>query len=165
MISDQLLKVEETDLNFSTLKNEKPLILNRDVSVLILPSVRQNDAFHTGTIDIFSYLQEELGENEVELFAFDEEYQELALHSKAHWLGVFLVAQVVVPIFTNVMSDYISKELQAKSDDEIEVNIIIEKNNDKNIKVAYRGKAEHINSVLDKVNELSRDNEVNRHAK
>ncbi|MGH2057198.1 hypothetical protein ACRCLE_18955, partial [Acinetobacter baumannii] len=25
----------------------------------------------------------------------------------------------------------------------------IEKNNDKNIKVAYRGKAEHINSVLD----------------
>ncbi|EMU27801.1 hypothetical protein ABNIH18_13410, partial [Acinetobacter baumannii ABNIH18] len=25
MISDQLLKVEETDLNFSTLKNEKPL--------------------------------------------------------------------------------------------------------------------------------------------
>ncbi|EMU50597.1 hypothetical protein ABNIH24_07488, partial [Acinetobacter baumannii ABNIH24] len=24
MISDQLLKVEETDLNFSTLKNEKP---------------------------------------------------------------------------------------------------------------------------------------------
>ena len=42
---------------------------------------------------------------------------------------------------------------------------IIEKNNDKNIKVAYRGKAEHINSVLDKVNELSRDNEVNRHAK
>lgn len=28
MISDQLLKVEETDLNFSTLKNEKPLILN-----------------------------------------------------------------------------------------------------------------------------------------
>ncbi|HGK8678118.1 TPA: hypothetical protein ACJ81D_003066, partial [Acinetobacter baumannii] len=142
MISDQLLKVEETDLNFSTLKNEKPLILNRDVSVLILPSVRQNDAFHTGT----------------------EEYQELALHSKAHWLGVFLVAQVAVPIFTNVMSDYISNELQAKSDDEIEVNIIIEKNNDKNIKVAYRGKAEHINSVLDKVNELSRDNEVNRHA-
>ncbi len=78
---------------------------------------------------------------------------------------MFLVAQVAVPIFTNVMSDYISNELQAKSDDEIEVNIIIEKNNDKNIKVAYRGKAEHINSVLDKVNELSRDNEVNRHAK
>ncbi|KOA01725.1 hypothetical protein RR10_20200, partial [Acinetobacter baumannii] len=50
MISDQLLKVEETDLNFSTLKNEKPLILNRDVSVLILPSVRQNDAFHTALL-------------------------------------------------------------------------------------------------------------------
>ena len=96
---------------------------------------------------------------------FYDEYKELALHSKAYWLGVFLVAQVAVPTFTNVMSDYISNELQAKNGDEIDFNVIIEKKNDSNIKVTYRGDAEHINSVLDKVNELSRDKEIDKSTK
>ena len=160
MIVEESLRIEKTDLDFSFFKNEKPLILDRNVSVLILSSFTQNDAFHNGAIDIFSYLQKEIGESGVELFATDDEYKELALHSKAYWLGVFLVAQVAVPTFTNVMSDYISNELQAKNDDEIDLNIIIEKKNDSNIKVTYHGNAEHINSVLDKVNELSRGKEV-----
>lgn len=165
MIREEPLRIEKTDLDFSFFKDEKPLILDRDVSVLILPSFTQNDAFHNGTIDIFSYLQKEIGENNVELFASDDEYKELALHSKAYWLGVFLVAQVAVPTFTNVMSDYISNELQAKNGDEIDFNVIIEKKNDSNIKVTYRGDAEHINSVLDKVNELSRDKEIDKSTK
>ena len=165
MIVEEPLKIEKTDLDFSFFKDEKPLILDRDVSVLILPSFTQNDAFHNGRIDIFSYLQKEIGENNVELFASDDEYKELALHSKAYWLGVFLVAQVAVPTFTNVMSDYISNELQAKNGDEIDFNVIIEKKNDSNIKVTYRGDAEHINSVLDKVNELSRDKEIDKSTK
>ncbi|OTM59036.1 hypothetical protein B9X37_11885 [Acinetobacter pittii] len=49
MIRDETLRVEKTDLDFSFFKNEKPLILDRDISVLILPSFTQKDAFHNGT--------------------------------------------------------------------------------------------------------------------
>lgn len=64
-------------------------------------------------------------------------------------------------IFTNVISDYISNKLQAKNGDEVDINIIIEKKNASNVKVTYHGDAKHINSVLDKVNELSRDEKIN----
>ena len=36
MIREEPLKIEKTDLDFSFFKNEKPLILDRDISVLIL---------------------------------------------------------------------------------------------------------------------------------
>jgi hypothetical protein len=162
MIMKENIIIEKTDLDFSCCKAEKPLILDRDVSVLILPSLTQNDAFHNGTLEIFSYLQEEIGESDVELFASDDEYQELVLHSKSYWLGVFLVTQMAVPTFVNVMSDYISNKLQAKNGDEIELSVIIDKKDGRNIQVTYRGDAEHINHVLDKVNELSREYEIDK---
>ena len=89
MIREEPLRIEKTDLDFSFFKNEKPLILDRDISVLILPSFTQKDAFHNGTIEVFSYLQEKISPEDVELFSTDEDYKELALHSRSHWLGVF----------------------------------------------------------------------------
>lgn len=161
MIRDETLRVEKTDLDFSFFKNEKPLILDRDISVLILPSFTQKDAFHNGTIEIFSYLQEKISPEEVELFSTDEDYKELALHSRAHWLGVFLVTSLAAPIFTSVISDYISNELQAKNGDEVDFSIIIEKKSEKNIIVSYRGDAEKVNDVLNTVKELSEDEKRN----
>ncbi|KRI34104.1 hypothetical protein [Acinetobacter pittii] len=161
MIRDETLIVEKTDLDFSFFKNEKPLILDRDISVLILPSFTQKDAFHNGTIEIFSYLQEKISPEEVELFSTDEDYKELALHSRAHWLGVFLVTSLATPIFTNVISDYISNELQAKNGDEVDFSIIIEKKSEKNIIVSYRGDVEKVNDVLNTVKELSEDGKRN----
>ncbi|OUR11049.1 hypothetical protein B4R72_06885 [Acinetobacter pittii] len=161
MIRDETLRVEKTDLDFSFFKNEKPLILDRDISVLILPSFTQKDAFHNGTIEIFSYLQEKISPEEVELFSTDEDYKELALHSRAHWLGVFLVTSLATQIFTNVISDYISNELQAKNGDEVDFSIIIEKKSEKNIIVSYRGDVEKVNDVLNTVKELSEDGKRN----
>lgn len=160
MILEQLLKIENTDLNFDFFKHKKPSVLDRHTNILILPSLQQHDAFHNGTIEVFSYLQEKIGENNVEIFSSDEEYKEIALHSKAHWIGVFLIAQIAIPIFTNVISNYISDELQAKSGDEIDLNVIIENKNGNNIKVSYHGNAEYINNVLDKINTLSRGKDI-----
>ena len=161
MIKEKSLRIEKTDLDFSYFKNKKPLILDRDVSVLILPSWTEKDAFHNGTIEIFSYLQEKINQESVELFSTDEDYKELALHSRSHWLGVFLVTSLAAPIFTNVISDYISNELQAKNGDEVDFSIIIEKKSETNIIVSYRGDAEKVNDVLNTVKELSKDEQRN----
>lgn len=161
MIREEPLRIEKTDLDFSFFKNEKPLILDRDISVLILPSFNQKDAFHNGTIEVFSYLQEKISPEDVELFSTDEDYKELALHSRSHWLGVFLVTSIIAPTFTGVIGDYISNELQAKKGDEVDFSIIIEKKNESNILVSYRGDAEKVNEVLKTVKELSKDEKRN----
>ena len=73
----------------------------------------------------------------------------------------FLVTSIIAPTFTGVIGDYISNELQAKKGDEVDFSIIIEKKNESNILVSYRGDAEKVNEVLNTVKELSKDEKRN----
>ncbi|WP_180041372.1 hypothetical protein [Acinetobacter sp. YH12218] len=146
---------EEKSISFSTLKDEQPLLLDQAFDVVMLPSVYHSKAFHVGAADLFSYLKDNIGEDVVQILVSDEDYQEVGLHSKALRIGVVIITAVIAPIFTSVLSDYISNELNGSPGDELEMTVIIERPQQVNIKLDYKGDVNEVHKVLDKIKELA----------
>ena len=80
--------------------------------VLIVPSMMpaQPKAFMTGTMDMYAVLRAQMGDK-VEICIADEDYEEIELNSKTLRLGSFVVASVVLPLFLDLVGNYIYDRL------------------------------------------------------
>ena len=149
--------VEDSDISLASLADEKPELALRDVDILILPSRKDENAFYSGTLEILDYLRENSDPTTVELFSTDGEYRELLLHSADHWIGVFWVSYVVVPLFINLISAYIYDKLKARDDDYVSLKVIVSGKKGKSKAISFDGHIKNLKKALDAVSELSDD--------
>ncbi|UKK50335.1 hypothetical protein L6472_09915 [Prevotella sp. E13-17] len=80
--------------------------------VLIVPSMIQDQpkAFMVGTMDLYALLKSHLGDK-MEICIADEDYEEIELNSRTLRLGSFLVVSVALPLFLNLVGNYIYDRL------------------------------------------------------
>ena len=80
--------------------------------VLIVPSMLQDQpkAFMVGTMDLYAILKKNLGDR-IEICIADEDYEEIELNSRALRLGSFMVVSVALPLFLNLVGNYIYDRL------------------------------------------------------
>ncbi|HIC8798396.1 hypothetical protein [Aeromonas veronii] len=115
--------------------------------------------FYVGTIDLFQYVISHMPQEHSIAIACDEDqYQEIALCSKLHRLGIYIISFIAAPIFVNVISNYISGQLKASHDDQVEINIIIESKDGNTQRIEYLGSAEKFITLSDKINALVENN-------
>ena len=80
--------------------------------VLIVPSMLQDQpkAFMVGTMDLYAILKKNLGDR-IEICIADEDYEEIELNSRTLRLGSFMVVSVALPLFLNLVGNYIYDRL------------------------------------------------------
>jgi hypothetical protein len=147
-----------TDIGFKS-AIERPYIGPKRIAeltksnIVILPLENFRDdvplCFHSGTRNIFLFLKEIDG-FQPEICVEKDQYKEITLHSDELRFGTFLLTYVIAPIFVSVFSNYINKKLNAKQDDKVSLNVIVE-NKDRaggNLKISYRGSPREIEEKL-----------------
>lgn len=157
MKREEIFEIEDTDVNRNILDKAKPSLNILSSNVIILPSERESSPFYTGTIETFDYLRAEMPDDNVEIYAADEDYKELSLHSADIWLGNFWVVSIAAPIFTTVISSYIYDKLKAKDGDHITMKVIVEGKNGKSKSVRYSGDVKNLKKVIKAINDLIHD--------
>lgn len=80
--------------------------------VLIVPSMIQDQpkAFMVGTMDLYAILKKNMGDK-MEICIADEDYEEIELNSRTLRLGRFVVVSVTLPLFLNLVGNYIYDRL------------------------------------------------------
>lgn len=80
--------------------------------VLIVPSMLQDQpkVFMVGTMDLYTILKKNLGDR-MEICIADEDYEEIELNSRTLRLGSFMVVSVALPLFLNLVGNYIYDRL------------------------------------------------------
>ena len=76
--------------------------------VLIVPSMMTDSpkAFMVGTMDLYAILKAQLGDR-MEICIADDDYEEIELNSRTLRLGRFVVLSVALPLFLNIIGNYI----------------------------------------------------------
>jgi hypothetical protein len=91
--------------------------------------------FFGGAREFYMFCKEYTTNHDMDFCIEKTQYSEIDLNSIELFLGTFLITSIVVPIFVNLISDFIRRKLTHDSD-EITVNIIINnisQNNSTNI--------------------------------
>jgi len=150
-------------LGKSYLNDETRSLLN-DVDVMIVPEEEFRDyeipLFPSNMMSIYDLLKQHLN---VEAVINDEDYQEVALNSKVHRYGKYVVTAVVVPVFVSVMSNYITDKLKHESPkDEINLEIVVQNKSGKAKSIKYQGSAEDFKKVADQVKALAEEDNEHR---
>lgn len=121
-------------------------------SVLAVPTVRNGEQplFPVGSEDFISRLRELLGPDATLAVAIrNEDYSELALHSKAWRLPALFVSSVALPLVINVLANRIDKLLPGNQPgDTAEATLIIEGPSQKTLKLTYKGDPHEFGSFL-----------------
>ncbi len=120
---------------------------------IILPSHGTEDSFYSGTLDFLDYLNE--NGLKTAIYATDESYIELSLHGADHWLGKLLVNSTIVTILINLLSSYIYDELKAEQNDNIAINVVVEKKAGDSVSIDFRGTVEELGAALDEIKKFS----------
>lgn len=145
--------VEETPDSFSSWL-ARPYIseqLRKQLSkanILILPTEEFRDKseplFPEGTEGLYAYFQDNKHESlHIDILVEEENYKEFALHYDLFNVGVFLVVNIVTPIFTGLLTNYIQSKLGSKvnkADINIEL-IVVDNLKKKATRIKYKGPA------------------------
>jgi len=124
-------------------------------AVLALPHLRDDvpgAVFPDGSDAFIARFREMLGPYTTLAVAIrDEDYQELALHSRAWRLPALFVSYVALPIVLNIFSSRIDELLPGHNKgDTAEVTLFIEGENHKTLKFQYKGDPKDLGDVLSK---------------
>ncbi|HDZ3730165.1 TPA: hypothetical protein RSW61_001761 [Vibrio harveyi] len=125
----------------------------RNVKAVILPSHGSEDSFYRGTLDLLDYLNENGLSTTV--YASDDEYIELSLHGADHWIGKLFINAVTIPLFVGLLTNYVYDELEAEPDDNISINVVVERESGNTISVDFRGKVDDLTLALNEINKLA----------
>lgn len=123
-------------------------------NVLIIPyekDSKNNNIFPVGTTEMYRYLQQKSpSQVKLDIATKDEDYVEIAQHSDLVNLPTIIVAAVILPIITGLITNYIYDRL--KPDNSIvkcEIIITDEVGNSKLIK--YNGPAKEYEETMSKI--------------
>ena len=80
--------------------------------------------FFGGTREFYMFCQEHTTEQNMDFCIEKSEYLEIDLNSVELFLGTFLISSIVIPVFVNLISNFINSKLIDKND-KLTINIII----------------------------------------
>jgi hypothetical protein len=132
---------------------QRPALIR--ASVLALPHVREDGedpVFPDGSEEFLTRLRGVLGtQASLGVAIRSEDYQELALHSKAWRLPALFVTSVALPVVLNIFSARIDELLPGHSKgDTAEITLFIEGPNHKTLKLHYKGDPKDLGGFLDR---------------
>ena len=148
---------EESIIKYSkSIENQEKL---RKCSVLMLPmeNFRKQAplSFNEGFRNLYFYLQDKLGKEQIDLCIDKEKIEELSLHSDEFRLGIFLLEFIIAPTFVGLLIEYLKTRLFAKKEDTVSVDLILSNEKDpqsKNIKISYKGSPDEMeNKILNEI--------------
>lgn len=144
----------------------KGSVLSADI--LIVPSMmsKQPLAFMSGTMDMFAYLQSQLG-NRVEICIDEEKYVEIKLNSRKIRLGKFDIKGIALTLFLNILGGFIVNKCDRPVESEtvievqefqkpveVEFSIIVEDSIGRRKEFKYDGPAADYKEVSDEILKL-----------
>lgn len=123
----------------------------REANVLLLPYKEFREVrgplFPEAYSQFYDYLLENLNDSKVELCVEEEDYKEVALHDETINLGLMFLTGIVLPVVSNLISEYI-----ISSHDNKKVNVkvsFIEKEGDKYKKFDYEGDSKYLKDTIE----------------
>ncbi len=152
-------EVKKSEESFETWIN-KPFIPEklrtqlREANALIIPQEefrnKKVPLFPVGTEELFRYLKDNSDERIVTDICIDDpDYKELALHSDLLILGGFILSTVVLPVFVNLISEYVKNRwISSSSKPEIRIEVTVVKSGGDSIKCNYEGPADKYKDTI-----------------
>ncbi|WP_377701303.1 hypothetical protein [Pseudoduganella sp. UC29_71] len=131
-----------------------------DILIVPLKDFREGIpfAFHQDTIAVARFLGKALsGKASLEVLADDDEFVELMLHSAEFRFSTIIVSYLIAPLVVGLLTNYLYDVLKAKPGDSVEMNLIVEDQQCRSMKVNFKGDAKDFNQMADKVGQLSRE--------
>ena len=127
--------------------------------VLIVPEMgfrgSTKPLFPIGTESLFAYLKRSLVSVRVDICINDDDYAELALHSDTARLGRFVVAYLVLPVFLNVLANYIyDKAKGVPKGSDISFSITVVHTNGSSKQISYEGPAQDFTDIAKDIETL-----------
>lgn len=126
--------------------------------ILVVPILDSDKkpVFPIGTPDIVDFLRRAITEPSAVAVAISaDDYQELALHSKAWRIPKLVITAVAFPIFLGIITNRLDEFLPGhKAEDTAEIEIVIEAPDHRAMKITYKGDpkemAKYINEATKK---------------
>jgi hypothetical protein len=149
--SNECFEVVCSNITFSSVMGEMGLSEERieelkNIEILALPSKNycseNGKSFYGATREFYMYCQEKEPGQTIDFCTEKAQYLEIDLNSVELFLGTFLISSIIVPVFVNLISEFIKNKL-THNDDKITINIIINDNRQNNsIAINFRGTKE-----------------------
>ena len=136
--------------------------------ILIVPSMmsKQPMAFMSGTMELFAYLQAEVGDR-VEICIRDDDYVEIELNSRKIRLGKFILKDIALPLFLSILGGYIANQCnrpvipetvvevqEFQKPVEVDFSITVEDSTGRRKEFQYEGPAADYKEVSDEILKL-----------
>lgn len=167
--SDQIFdfKVSDSSENFSTWINRQyiPQGLKRslqNVNILFVPYENFRDqkipVFAHKTEEIFHFFQEHASsEVNVNICIADDDYKEVALHSDLIIIGSVIVSTVVLPVFVNLLSEYLKRKLFKSTNSKIRIVLTVVDSSSGAKQFEYEGPADGFRKAVSEIQSQGRE--------
>lgn len=126
-----------------------------DAEVLIVPEEGFRDypipVFPRNTLEIFDFLKVGI---KIEVAIDDEQFQEVALNSRVHRIGKYIVNVAVLPVFFGLITNYIYDKLKHEDPkDEVELEIVVDKRG-KGSSIKFKGTTDELKKIKQDILDL-----------
>ena len=158
---EKVLKVSQTDLTFEKIYNKDyfpnsiPKI--KEANMLLIPNenLRENTGitFPETTIEFYEFLKEKANDSfKPDIAISDENFKKINMHSALVPLATIICTIVIVPMVVNLVSaflyDLAFHYLRKKEELAADVNLIIQDENGKSLRLHYKGPVSGIKETL-----------------
>jgi hypothetical protein len=118
----------------------------KNFKMLALPKKKYHNTegnfFHSATRDFYLYCRQENPGNYFDFCTEKKFYKEISLNANELFLGGFIIINIALPIFINLISSFIYKKLTEKND-KVNVDIIVQNEKSKEShEIIFRGTRE-----------------------
>lgn len=157
---EEVFEVKESDLTFDSIKDRYGNISIdlKSANALAIPVEGHDEVsgkvFHAGVDNVYNFFKEKDSQVVFDIYADDDEVNELSLHAADFFLGSFIVSSLVAPLFINLLSNYVYDYLKARSEDNIAIDVTVDNGKGKSKKVVYRGKIENLSKAIEEINKV-----------
>lgn len=109
----------EEDFDFWINQPFVPIEIRKELygaQILVVPDIdfreKSGPSFPIGTEEVLGFFKKNIPEGAtVDICVGDQQYQELALYANTKNLGHFIIVAIVVPLFVNLLTEYIKENI------------------------------------------------------
>jgi hypothetical protein len=135
------------------LKNQ---IISSDIVILPMEGFRdyKGPLFPRGTESAYLYLKKNLpSKYNIEIAIYDEDYKELSVNYALVDIGIFMLTAVLLPLFLNLLANYIFYKFSSK-DNNVKFKIIL---TDKLKLIDYEGSVDNFKIITKELKKISKN--------